>query len=102
MQIIGPQSMDILRLMKRCQNGVGGRGALDAAHEIMAECYGTLGALMQARDALAEHVIADCACPCCGMVEACADDCTFSRDDAAAYDRMQAARAILFVPEDGM
>lgn len=34
------------RLMKRCQIGVGGRGALDAAHDIMAECYGTLGALL--------------------------------------------------------
>jgi len=33
-------------LMKRCQIGVGGRHALDNAHSIMAECYGTLGALM--------------------------------------------------------
>jgi len=33
-------------LMKRCQNGVGGRNALDQAHEIMAECYGTLGKLL--------------------------------------------------------
>ena len=32
--------------MKRCQIGVGGRRALDDAHDIMAECYGTLGALM--------------------------------------------------------
>lgn len=32
--------------MKRCQIGVGGRGALDAAHDILAECYGTLGALL--------------------------------------------------------
>jgi hypothetical protein len=31
--------------MKRCQIGVGGRNALDEAHSIMAECYGTLGAL---------------------------------------------------------
>lgn len=36
------------RLMKRCQIGVGGRNALDDAHSIMAECYGTLGALMLA------------------------------------------------------
>jgi len=99
MQIIGPQSMDILRLMKRCQAGVGGRGALDAAHDIMAECYGMLGALMQVRDTLAEHVIADCTCPCCGRVETCADDCTFARDDSAAYDKMQAVRAVLFVPD---
>lgn len=37
-------------LMKRCQRGVGGRDALNQAHDIMAECYGTLGALVQARD----------------------------------------------------
>lgn len=34
---------DVEALMKRCQIGVGGRDALDAAHSIMAECYGTLG-----------------------------------------------------------
>ena len=39
-------------LMKRCQIGVGGRNALDTAHDIMAECYGTLGALVQERDSL--------------------------------------------------
>ena len=43
---------DVERLMKRCQVGVGGRGALDEAHDIMAECYGTLGALVQERDRL--------------------------------------------------
>jgi len=32
--------------MKRCQIGVGGRNAIDDAHSIMAECYGTLGALL--------------------------------------------------------
>lgn len=37
---------EVRALMKRCQIGVGGRRALDEAHEIMAECYGTLGALM--------------------------------------------------------
>jgi len=36
---------DIARLMKRCQIGVGGRNAIDEAHDIMAECYGTLGKL---------------------------------------------------------
>ncbi len=40
------------RLMKRCQIGVGGRNALDTAHDIMAECYGTIGALVQERDRL--------------------------------------------------
>lgn len=40
------------RLMKRCQIGVGGRNALDDAHDIMAECYGTLGALLAERDTL--------------------------------------------------
>lgn len=34
------------RLMKRCQIGCGGRNALDDAHEIMAECYGTIGRLL--------------------------------------------------------
>ena len=36
----------IEKLMKRCQIGVGGRDALDKAHSIMADCYGTLGAMM--------------------------------------------------------
>jgi hypothetical protein len=36
----------IERLMKRCQVGVGGRHALDDAHDILAECYGALGAMM--------------------------------------------------------
>ena len=50
--------------MKRCQIGVGGRGALDKAHEIMAECYGTLGALVQERDSLlhGEYI-----CKRCGL-----------------------------------
>lgn len=39
-------------LIKRCQIGVGGRKALDDAHEIMAECYGTIGALVAERDRL--------------------------------------------------
>jgi hypothetical protein len=39
-------------LMKRCQNGAGGRNALDDAHGIIAECYGALGALVQERDQL--------------------------------------------------
>lgn len=43
---------DAERLMKRCQTGVGGRNALDTAHDIMAECYGTIGALVQERDRL--------------------------------------------------
>ena len=38
-----PTQAEIDRLMKRCQVGVGGRHALDNAHDIMAECYGTLG-----------------------------------------------------------
>lgn len=42
---------DVRRLMKRCQVGVGGRNALNEAHSIMAECYGTLGRLMMERDA---------------------------------------------------
>lgn len=38
---------DVSNLMKRCQRGVGGRNALDEAHRIMAECYGTLGRLQE-------------------------------------------------------
>jgi hypothetical protein len=41
-----PTRAEVDALMKRCQIGVGGRHALDNAHSIMAECYGTLGALM--------------------------------------------------------
>ena len=37
---------DVEALMKRCQIGVVGRSALENAHSIMADCYGTLGALM--------------------------------------------------------
>jgi hypothetical protein len=41
-----PTRSEVERLMKRCQIGVGGRSALDDAHSIMADCYGTLGLLM--------------------------------------------------------
>ena len=37
------------RLMKRCQIGVGGRNALDEAHSIMADCYETIGSLVNER-----------------------------------------------------
>ena len=40
------------RLMKRCQIGVGGHNALEEAHSIMADCYGTIGSLMSERDEL--------------------------------------------------
>jgi hypothetical protein len=55
---------DAERLMKRCQIGVGGKNALDTAHDIMAECYGTLGALVQERDSLlrGEYI-----CKRCGL-----------------------------------
>lgn len=43
-------------LMKRCQIGVGGRKALDDAHSIMADCYGTLGALMLEVEALRDRI----------------------------------------------
>ena len=33
------------KLMKRCQIGCAGRNALEEAHSIMAECYGTIGVL---------------------------------------------------------
>ena len=55
---------EVERLMKRCQIGVGGRNALDTAHDIMAECYSTLGALVQERDRLlrGEYI-----CKRCGL-----------------------------------
>lgn len=46
------ETKDVERLMKRCQIGVGGKNALNEAHGIMADCYGTLGALVQERDEL--------------------------------------------------
>jgi hypothetical protein len=55
---------DAERLMKRCQRGVGGRGALDEAHIIMADCYGTIGALVQERDRLRRG---ECICIKCGL-----------------------------------
>ena len=52
------------RLMKRCQIGVGGRNALDEAHSIMADCYGTIGALVNERDKL---LLGECICRKCGI-----------------------------------
>lgn len=43
---------EVERLMKQCQIGVGGKDALNKAHNIMADCYGTLGALARERDQL--------------------------------------------------
>ena len=53
-----PKRTDVEALMKRCQIGVGGLSALDNAHDIMAECYGTLGALMLESDRLRSQVAA--------------------------------------------
>lgn len=49
-------TQSIERLMRRCQAGVGGRHVLDDAHSIMADCYGSLGALVQERDRVAERL----------------------------------------------
>lgn len=46
------KTKDVERLMKQCQIGVGGKDALNKAHNIMADCYGTLGALARERDQL--------------------------------------------------
>lgn len=48
---------DVEALMKRCQIGVGGRNALDDAHSIMAECYGTLGKLSAENARLREYIL---------------------------------------------
>jgi hypothetical protein len=51
---------DIEALMKQCQIGVGGTNALDDAHDIMAHCYATLGALMTQRRRLLALAIKHC------------------------------------------
>lgn len=60
MTVVTTQSAE--RLMKRCQVGCGGRNALNDAHDILAECYGTIGALVAERDALlrGEHICSKC------------------------------------------
>jgi hypothetical protein len=52
------------RLMKRCRVGFGGRNALDDAHNLLAECYGTIGALVQERDRL---IRGEFICQRCGL-----------------------------------
>lgn len=34
------------QLMKKCQIGCGGKNALDDAHSLLAECYGTIGKML--------------------------------------------------------
>ena len=40
-------AIKVRALQKRCQVGCGGPRALDDAHGILADCYGTLGALLE-------------------------------------------------------
>lgn len=47
---------EVERLMKQCQIGFGGYSALNDAHNCLAECYGTLGALVNERDLLLTKV----------------------------------------------
>ena len=62
---------EVERLMKACQMGVGGHGALDRAHNVMAECYGKLGALVAERDELLREIArrqrGECICVNCGL-----------------------------------
>jgi hypothetical protein len=51
-------------LMKKCQRGFGGRSALDDAHNLLAECYGTIGALVQERDRMLRG---EFICTTCGL-----------------------------------
>jgi hypothetical protein len=55
-----PARAEIEALMKRCQIGVGGRNALDNAHSIMADCYGTLGLLMHCVEFYRARATCDC------------------------------------------
>lgn len=54
-----PTRAEVERLMKRCQIGVGPR-QMGEAHDIMAECYGTLGLLMSCVEFF--HARATCEC----------------------------------------
>lgn len=55
-----PTRSEVEALMKRCQIGVGGRHALDDAHSIMSDCYGTLGALMTCVEFYRARAICGC------------------------------------------
>lgn len=47
------QTTDAQGLMKACQRGVAGKGAaIDAANNLLAECYGLLGKLSAENEAL--------------------------------------------------
>ena len=35
------------QVMKKCQIGFGGRSALNDCHDLLAECYGTIGKMLQ-------------------------------------------------------
>jgi hypothetical protein len=83
-------------LAKRCQIGVGGRNALDKAHNIMAECYAMLGELMLTVDRMQEWLEGDCNCPCCNELRKCADGCTFAIDCPGDAERMADARMALY------
>lgn len=54
-----PSRAEVEKLMKRCQIGVGPR-QMGEAHDIMAECYGTLGLLMSCVEFF--HARATCEC----------------------------------------
>ncbi|MFV3288475.1 hypothetical protein ACNFBR_07045 [Pseudomonas sp. NY11955] len=47
------EETDVQGLMKACQRGVAGKGpAIEAANNLLAECYGLLGKLAAENDAL--------------------------------------------------
>jgi hypothetical protein len=45
---------------------------------------------------MASFLEGDARCPCCDTLRECADDCTFSEDCPAEYERMTIARAALY------
>jgi hypothetical protein len=55
---------DAEMLMKRCQIGVVGQGAIDKAHDIIADCYGVIGSLVLERDDLLRG---EFVCQKCGL-----------------------------------
>jgi len=69
------------RLMKRCQIGCRGRNALDDAHDILADCYGTLGLLdaevrrLRARLELLQPETPEARCMYCGLIGTPGEPC---------------------------
>ncbi len=105
------QRVEVETLMRKLQRGVGGKHALDDAHDYMAESYGTLGSLLQERDEL-RKVVTDLLLQVGGVTLTCdtfhhpARDKFHPPDQCGPLKRwgeiITRARAlVVFGPEDG-